>query len=239
MAKAPRSLAGKIVAITGGARGIGRATAAALIAQGARVAIGDIDAAAGRADRLRARQRHARPAAGRHRPRQLRRLPDRGREPARPARRADQQRRDHAGRPVRRRDRRDRGADDRHQPQRRDPRLQAGAGALPAPRPRPSGQHRLGRRQGRLPRRGHLLRHQARRRRPQRGDPGRGAQDRHRRQHRDAGRSSTPSCTPACTQPRDQARRARGRGQRDRRGAADRPGRRLRAQAPEAAVPLR
>jgi NAD(P)-dependent dehydrogenase (short-subunit alcohol dehydrogenase family) len=44
MAKAPRSLAGKVVAITGGARGIGRATAAALIAQGARVAVGDIDA---------------------------------------------------------------------------------------------------------------------------------------------------------------------------------------------------
>lgn len=44
MAKAPRSLAGKIVAITGGARGIGRATATALVAQGARVAIGDIDA---------------------------------------------------------------------------------------------------------------------------------------------------------------------------------------------------
>ncbi|MGZ4293929.1 MAG: SDR family oxidoreductase [Solirubrobacteraceae bacterium] len=43
MAKAPRSLAGKVVAITGGGRGIGRATAAALIAQGARVAIGDID----------------------------------------------------------------------------------------------------------------------------------------------------------------------------------------------------
>src|SRR5690348_2261725 len=45
MAKAPRSLAGDVVAITGGARGIGRATAAALIAQGARVAIGDVDAA--------------------------------------------------------------------------------------------------------------------------------------------------------------------------------------------------
>jgi NAD(P)-dependent dehydrogenase (short-subunit alcohol dehydrogenase family) len=44
MAKAQRSLNGQIVAITGGARGIGRATAAALIAQGARVAIGDIDA---------------------------------------------------------------------------------------------------------------------------------------------------------------------------------------------------
>jgi NAD(P)-dependent dehydrogenase (short-subunit alcohol dehydrogenase family) len=45
MAKVPRSLAGQVVAITGGARGIGRATASALIAQGARIAIGDIDAA--------------------------------------------------------------------------------------------------------------------------------------------------------------------------------------------------
>jgi NADP-dependent 3-hydroxy acid dehydrogenase YdfG len=45
MAKAPRSLVGTVVAITGGARGIGAATAAALIAQGAKVAIGDLDAA--------------------------------------------------------------------------------------------------------------------------------------------------------------------------------------------------
>ena len=44
MARAHRSLAGKVVAITGGGRGIGRATAAALIAQGARVSIGDIEA---------------------------------------------------------------------------------------------------------------------------------------------------------------------------------------------------
>jgi NAD(P)-dependent dehydrogenase (short-subunit alcohol dehydrogenase family) len=44
MAKAPRSLGGQVVAITGGARGIGRATADALITQGAHVAIGDVDA---------------------------------------------------------------------------------------------------------------------------------------------------------------------------------------------------
>jgi NAD(P)-dependent dehydrogenase (short-subunit alcohol dehydrogenase family) len=46
MAKQPRSLAGKVVAITGGARGIGKATAQALVRKGARVAIGDIDRAA-------------------------------------------------------------------------------------------------------------------------------------------------------------------------------------------------
>jgi short-subunit dehydrogenase len=45
MARPPRSLAGKIVAITGGARGIGAATAAALAREGATVAIGDLDLA--------------------------------------------------------------------------------------------------------------------------------------------------------------------------------------------------
>jgi NAD(P)-dependent dehydrogenase (short-subunit alcohol dehydrogenase family) len=40
-----KSLSGKVVAITGGARGIGRATGEALVAKGARVVLGDIDEA--------------------------------------------------------------------------------------------------------------------------------------------------------------------------------------------------
>src|SRR5919197_3940 len=43
MAKDPRPLHGKVVAITGGGRGIGRATALALAREGARVAVGDLD----------------------------------------------------------------------------------------------------------------------------------------------------------------------------------------------------
>ena len=43
MAKERKILSGKVVAITGGARGIGKATATALVRKGCRVAIGDLD----------------------------------------------------------------------------------------------------------------------------------------------------------------------------------------------------
>ena len=46
MAKQPRILAGQTAAITGGARGIGRATAQAFLRQGMSVAIGDVDLSA-------------------------------------------------------------------------------------------------------------------------------------------------------------------------------------------------
>ena len=46
MARSPRPLEGRVVAITGGARGIGRATAQACVRAGMKVAIGDLDIAA-------------------------------------------------------------------------------------------------------------------------------------------------------------------------------------------------
>ncbi len=48
MARPPRELAGRVVAITGGARGIGRATAQACLRAGMQVAIGDVDIVAAR-----------------------------------------------------------------------------------------------------------------------------------------------------------------------------------------------
>ena len=49
MAAPSRSLQGRVAAVTGGARGIGRAIAVALAGRGMRVAIGDVDAAAAEA----------------------------------------------------------------------------------------------------------------------------------------------------------------------------------------------
>ena len=170
MAKERRSLSGKVVAITGGARGIGKATATALVRKGCRVAIGDLDL--GLAEETAAelgggtsRCRSTSPTAPRS-PRFL----DEAETPARPARRPGQQRRDHAGDPVRRGGRRLDPPPARHQPLRRHRRLPAGDRADAAARHRPHRQHRLLRRQGRRPGDRHLLGDQARRRRPLRGD---------------------------------------------------------------------
>src|SRR3989442_11647562 len=46
MARPPVPLGGKVVAVTGGGRGIGRAIAAALVGRGMKVAIGDVDSEA-------------------------------------------------------------------------------------------------------------------------------------------------------------------------------------------------
>ena len=78
MAKQPRSLHGKVVVITGGGRGIGAATARALVAKGAKVAIGDVDLETAERTAARARRRHHRPPPRRHRPPGLHRLPRRG-----------------------------------------------------------------------------------------------------------------------------------------------------------------
>jgi NAD(P)-dependent dehydrogenase (short-subunit alcohol dehydrogenase family) len=49
MAKQPRSLYGRVAVVTGGGRGIGKALALALVREGCRVAIGDVDSASAEA----------------------------------------------------------------------------------------------------------------------------------------------------------------------------------------------
>ena len=191
MAKVPRSLAGLNVAITGGARGIGRATAKALFAQGARVALGDIE-------QPLAEQTASELGAGAVG--LTLDVTDRGsftafldevETAAGSARRADQQRRDHAARPARVRDGRDRGADHRHQRPRRDHRLEARDRAVPPAPPRPHRRDRLGGRKDRLRQRRHLLCEQARRRRDRRVAAPGAPRHRDRRLGRDAGGVNT------------------------------------------------
>ncbi len=45
MARSKQPISGRVVAITGGAQGIGAATAKALAARGAKISIGDLDVA--------------------------------------------------------------------------------------------------------------------------------------------------------------------------------------------------
>ena len=98
MAKQPRILAGETAAITGAARGIGRATAEAFLRQGMRVAIGDVDLeAAARRPRELGGSAVALPLDVTDRASFTAFLDD-AEEQLGPARRAHQQRRDHAGR---------------------------------------------------------------------------------------------------------------------------------------------
>ncbi len=227
MAKQRHALSGKVVAITGGARGIGKATATALVRKGCRVAIGDLDLALAEETAAGARRRHRRAATRRHRPRLLRRLPRRGRAPAR-ARSTSSSTTPGScrSRPS------SRSADgldpapDRHQPPRRHRRHPAGDRAV-ARRAAPATSSTSPRRRAKAASRDrHLLGDQARRGRAQRGGAGRAARHRYRDRLRDADRGqhrADQRRRPAL----GQTGRGRGRRQRDRRGAGSAALRRL------------
>ena len=163
--------------------------------EGARVAIGDLDAGAAEAGRRRARRRRDRPAARRHRPRRLHRLPRRGRAAARPDRHARQQRRDHAGHAARRGGRREHHPPARDQPARGHPR-HAGGDAAHAARAARGHIVNIASLAGRAgcPEPRHLLRDQARRHRALGGRARRAARHRRRGHGRDAGLRAAPSC---------------------------------------------
>ncbi len=111
MAKQPRILAGETAAITGAARGIGRATAQALLRQGMKVAIGDVDFEAAQQDRRRssAPSAVALPLDVTDRD-SFAAFLDGAEQQLGPAGRARQQRRHHADRALHRRGRPDRAA---------------------------------------------------------------------------------------------------------------------------------
>ena len=149
MAKQRRSLNGKVVAITGGARGIGKATATALVRKGCRVAIGDLDlelaeqTAAGLGGGTIALPLDVTDRAS------FAAFLDEAERQLGPVDVVDQQRRDHAGDGAGRRGRRLDQAPARHQHLWRHRRHPAGDRADAAARQRPHRQHRLAGRQRR------------------------------------------------------------------------------------------
>ena len=189
MAKPVRSLSGSVVAITGGARGIGRATAAALDRPGCPRRDRGSRSRARRTDRRRARCRDARARARCDRPRRASRVSS-------TACRSASDRLDvlinNAGiMPV--------GPfveeTDAIAHKLVDINLHGviigsklALERIPAAPPRPPRQHRLDRREGGDSGRCDLLRDQARGRRAERRDPPGGPRYRHRGQHRDARR---------------------------------------------------
>ena len=150
MAAEPRSLTGKVIAITGGRAGSARPPRRRWSA-GRQGRDRRPRPRARRADRGGARRRHACARARRHPPRLVRGLPRSGRGAARLARRADQQRGDHAARPLLGGGRPDRPADGGHQRPRGAVRDEAGHPPHAAAGQRSHRQHRVGRGEGGFP----------------------------------------------------------------------------------------